>query len=79
MTKEYWITDNRFKFIAILLLIIFLIFMLVIYLKADEVTKDPCSICSEKMGEKVVCTIGGFIPQQRVYYPNGSICEGLKC
>lgn len=53
--------------------------MLVIYLKADEVTKDPCLICSKRMGENVVCTIGGIAPEQRVYYPNGSICEGLEC
>ena len=77
--KEYWITSNRFKFIAIILFLMFLFFMLIIYLKADEVTRDPCSICSKRMGEKVVCIIGGIIPQQKVYYFNGTTCEGLRC
>ena len=51
------------------------------YLKADEVTKDPCSICAERMGEKVVCTIGGIIPISKLYYPNGTIIkteDGIK-
>ncbi len=74
MVKEYWITDNRFKFIALLLLIIFLVFMLVIFLKADEVTRDPCSICAEKMGEKVSCYVGNL---QKIYSPNKSIVEGI--
>jgi len=75
MTKEYWITNKRFKFIAVLLLIIFLIFITFLYLKADEVTKDPCGICAKKMGEKVVCTIGDFKVLQRTYFPNGSIVQ----
>jgi len=77
MTKEYWITNNRFKFIAMLLLIIFLVFMFVIYSKADEVTRDPCSICSERMGEEVVCMTQGTPQLERTYLPNGSIFNDI--
>jgi len=73
MPKTYWITDNRFKFIAILLMLIFFTLMALLYFKADEVTKDPCSICAKKMGEEVVCITGGIKPIQRTFYPNYSV------
>ena len=71
--NEYWITNSRFKFIALLLFLMFLVFMLLIYLKADEITKDPCSICAKNQGEKVVCTTGMSQLISRTYDPNGSI------
>lgn len=71
-TKTFWITDNRFKFIAAILLIIFLVFMALLYFKADEITRDPCSICAEKTGENVFCSVGY---QQRVYFPNNTMIE----
>ena len=71
--KTFWVTDNRFKLIVILLMIIFFTLMALFYLKADEVTKDPCSICAERMGEKVICRIGDANFIQRIYYPNQSI------
>ncbi len=73
MTKTFWITDSRFKFIAIILLIMFMVFMALIYSKADEVTRDPCSICSERMGQEVMCTTIGYQPITRTYFPDGSI------
>lgn len=49
------------------------------YLKADEVTRDPCSICAERMGEKVICTTGDFIPIRMIFYPNKTIdADGPK-
>ena len=75
--KDYWITDSRFKWISLLLFLIFVIFMLFFYLKAEEVTKDPCSICAKRMGENVICTTGGIIPLERVYYTDGSILNRL--
>lgn len=45
------------------------------YLKAEEISKDPCAICAKKMADKVTCTIGGTVPIARYYYPNGSIYE----
>lgn len=50
-----------------------IILLIFFYLKADEVTKDPCSICAERMGEEVICTTGEYVPVKRVYYPNGTI------
>ena len=72
MSKKYFITGSRFKFIGIILLIIWIGFMVFLYLKADEITKNPCSICAEKSGENVICTVGYL---QRTYYPNDSIIE----
>ena len=74
---KYWITDDRFKWISLLLFLIFVIVMLFFYLKADEITKDPCSICSKYLGEKVVCTTGDFMPIQREYYPNNTIVNKM--
>jgi len=73
MSKEYWITNSRFKFIAVILLVIFLVLMILIYLKADEITRDPCSICAERIGENVVCLTQSTPQLERTYYTNGSI------
>ncbi len=49
------------------------------YLKADEVTKDPCGICAKRMGQNVQCTQYNQddfrIPATRIYYPNGTIYD----
>ena len=75
--KEYWITNSRFKIILICLMIMWLGIMILFYLKADEVTKDPCSVCAERVGEEVSCTLGtsGKI-YEKVYYPNFTIFIG---
>lgn len=65
--KIYWITDNRFKWISLLLFFMFIIFMTLLYLKADEITHNPCEICAQKSGEMVICSLGS---QARIYYPN---------
>ena len=75
--KTYWITDSRYKYVGLILLIIWIGFMVFFYLKADEITKDPCSICAKRMGEEVACTTGNYIPVQRVYYPNGTIVDDV--
>ena len=41
--------------------------MVLIYLKADELTHNPCELCAEKVGENVYCTVGD---QQRTFFPN---------
>jgi len=62
--------------IIVFLMIIFFVLMGLLYLKADEVTKDPCSICSKRMGEKVTCTIGGGFDTTTIeFYPNGTITQ----
>jgi len=73
MVKEYWITNSRFKFIAMLLFLMWVGFMVFLYLKAEEISKNPCAICAEKMGEEVSCYTQGLTPLEMVFYPNGSI------
>lgn len=71
-----------YKKFAIACIIIILIWGSLFYLwytKADEVTKDPCAICSERMGVNVVCTQmkpeGFLIPATRIYYANGTVYD----
>lgn len=71
--KDFWITNSRFRIIIIVLIIMWLGLMLLFYLKADEVTKHPCSICANKTNELVTCYMGDTIQIQRIYYPNFSI------
>ena len=75
--KDYWITNSRFKYVGMLLIVMWLFFMLFLYLKADEITKDPCTICAEYMGDKVTCFTGTTYPIERTYYPNGSINDNF--
>jgi len=80
MAKEYWITNSRFKLIVIIMVLMWIGVMTLFYLKADEVTKDPCSICSKYMGEEVICTsmvLGNTVPARRIYYPNGTVFNDL--
>jgi len=72
--KEFWITNSRFKYIALLLFLMFLVFMLVIFLKANELTHNPCQLCAEKMGEQVTCYSGTM---QRIYYPNFTVVDSV--
>jgi len=68
MTKTFWITDNRFKFIAVILFAMFCIFMLLFYLKAEEITNDPCSICAKQLGEDVTCSSGWGLDRKQIIY-----------
>lgn len=74
MTKTFWVSDSRLKFICIILFLIWVGFIVFFYMKADEITRDPCSICAERMGVNVLCTtLDSPVPAKRVYYPNGTI------
>lgn len=73
MKEKFWLSDKRFYIIATILMLMWLGLMLFFYLKADEVTKHPCSICAEKIGEEVRCTTGGYKPITKVFHPNFSI------
>lgn len=75
MTKTYWLTDSRFKFTALALLFMWILFMVFFFMKAHEITTDPCTVCSERYSEAVVCTIGGTIPVSRNFYPNGTVVD----
>ncbi|NCC71447.1 hypothetical protein EOM09_07765, partial [bacterium] len=75
MTKEFYFTNSRFKFIAGILLLIFLVFMFLIYLKAEEISKNPCKICAEKMGEDVICMNVEGVPITILFESNDLIEE----
>jgi len=75
MENNFYIPRERYIVIIIILICMWLGLMLFFYLKADEVTKDPCSICSKIMGENIICTTQSLMPITRTYYPNFSIEE----
>ena len=66
-------SNSRFKFMVVVMLILFFGVMTLLYLKADEVTKDPCSICAERYGEPVVCTLPSANPIYKHFEPNGDV------
>jgi len=72
--KEYFITNSRFKIILIVLFIMWCGVMILFYLKTEEVTKNPCSICAERMGEKITCSVNNVMNIKSVeFYPNYTI------
>jgi len=75
---DYFGGEKRFYLIMVILILMWVGLMVLFYLKADEVTKDPCSICAERLGELIICrtTFGDAIPVSRYYYPNFTIVEG---
>ena len=73
--KAFRITDDRFKYIGLILFLMFIAFLVFFYIKADEITKSPCSVCAKMMGEKVTCTMQGFIPISKSFYPNYTIVQ----
>ncbi len=79
MKKEYWVTNSRFKLIVIILVVMWLGVMLLLYLKADEVTNHPCNICSESHGEDVICRISGQNLKiiERTYTPDGEVFDTI--
>lgn len=76
--KQYFLDRHRFIMIAIILLIMWAGFMIFYYLKADEITRDPCSICSERMGKDVSCILQQPYPVTKTYYPNGSYSDNTE-
>jgi len=72
MAKEFFITNSRFKYIGLILFLMFVVFMALIYFKADELTHNPCQLCAEKMGESVYCRVGDL---QRTFNPDFSVVD----
>lgn len=70
-----WFERNKIKTIGLIMIFIWGSLLLFFWIKTDELTRDPCSICSEKQGKDVLCTTQSFVPSHRVYYPNGSIYQ----
>ena len=68
---NYFGGEKRFYIIMIVLIIMWVGVMALFYLKADEVTNSPCSVCAKKLQEEVVCSIRGQGKiVRRVFYPN---------
>lgn len=71
--RMFGIPKDRFYVVVVLLMIMWIGLMLFFYLKADEVTHDPCGVCANKMGKDVTCTTTGMLVLRRTYHPNYSI------
>lgn len=56
------------------LVLIWSSFLWFLIVKADYVRKDPCTVCSERMGDDVICRAG---ESTRIYYPNGTITDDI--
>lgn len=76
---DYFGGEKRFYIIMITLILMWGVMIGFYYLKADEVTKDPCSVCAKKIQEDVTCTIGSKgIVVERIYYPNFTIIDSIR-
>lgn len=75
-TKEIvdWFEEHRFVTLSLVMLIVFLSIMSFLWLKANEITNHPCSICANKVDQTITCGFseGGYI-SQKIYYPNLTI------
>lgn len=72
-----WFERHRLITVGIFLLIIWGSIWVLLYLKADEVTKDPCSVCAKFHGEDVTCSVGKTYIVKRIYHENGSIYDDI--
>ncbi len=72
---DYFGGEKRFYIIMVVLILMWAGVMVLFYLKADEVTKNPCSICAKKMDQNVICSIGnhGQIIQRTFYQDFGIV------
>lgn len=75
---EYLISNKRYYVMVVVLMIIWFGIMTLVYIKLDEITTDPCSLCAKRMKDNVKCYIqGSFIPLSMEFYPNGSIDKSI--
>jgi len=74
---EYWLTNKRFVIMVVIMVLMWAVIIGFFYLKADEVTKDPCGVCANQMGEDVVCSIAGTNPISRTYFSNWSVTQNV--
>jgi hypothetical protein len=76
----YVLSKERMIILAVVILIVWFSLLAFWWVKADAISKDPCSACAERFNEKVVCTIYrdefNFVKvAERNYYPNGTISD----
>ena len=74
--KTDWFGRHKFITVAVVLLIIWGSLLIFFLNYATELRADPCAICSEKMGENILCTVKDTTnPISRTYYVNGSTSQ----
>jgi len=63
---------NKFikLFVVVIVLLMWFTLFWFILNYGNEVKKDPCSVCAEKMKGDIICSMRGAV---RIYYKNGSI------
>lgn len=67
-----FIDENPMIMVGIVMLIVWFSLLTFFFIKADEITKDPCNICAERVGENYKCFPEG-LGAEITYYQNGSI------
>ena len=73
INKEFYFTNSRFKFIVLILILMWVIFITILFIKLEEITKDPCSICAKRLGNDISChAFNSFYIIEKVYYFNGT-------
>ncbi len=76
MAKAFWITDNRFKWISLLLVFIFLTFMGVVIWQGENISKNPCSLCAKKFDSNVICTLADGLGSN-IVFTEDSVIENM--
>ena len=69
----------KWSIVVICLMLMWFSIVALFYLKTDEVTKSPCSVCAKQLGEKVTCTYidtKSFQFGTVSFLPNGTINDG---
>lgn len=71
--------DRRFIIGMIVIVFIWSTLIYTMLNKGHELSNHPCSLCAERQGETVYCSIGlADPPQHRAYHPNLSISNGTR-
>lgn len=70
-----FLNEHRAISLGLFLIIIWGSLLTFWWFKADEVTKDPCSICAERHNDNVICSLNSVQLQNLIYLPNGSISK----
>ena len=68
----------EFIVVVIVMFLIWCSLLTFLWFKAEEITRDPCSICAKEVNKTMVCfTIEpGTMTRQKIFFPNYSILSG---
>ena len=77
--KDDWFNRHRMITIGLFLLIVWGSLLIFFFMKAEEVTKNPCNICAKKIGSDVTCFKNNINGENRVIFTqNNSIIYPLE-